>query len=192
MQAIRTRTTQRKHAQDDLALMEKLPPPLPSTTQLYGCSFNPELYETHPMAAKNLYDGSSISVLDYIFLEFRKFVSHPHYAKKSVTENFKSDKDFKLPKPSFGPETFEAAKRMVGDFLVPLETYHVCPKDCMIFRGELANKRSCPTCKSERYNNAGRALKVFKYFPLTPRIARIYQSENLVTVLQEHSSRPQG
>ena len=76
-------------------------PKLPST-----CLFNPNLYVQHPAAQKELYKGSKLSQLDYIFVEFRKFVSHPTYSKRTVTENFRTDSKFKLPQPNNCPKDY--------------------------------------------------------------------------------------
>ena len=163
-------------------------PPLP---RLDGCSNNPISYETNELALINLYAGSKISVLDFIFIEFRKFVSHPSYAKRSVTENFRSDVEFKLPKPNLCPASFEYAKGFVKDFLVPIRTYYdVCQNDCVVFRKSLAHNTFCPKCNLSSFKSDGKPRKIFKYLPLSPRLARIYQNENLVALLQSHVSCP--
>ena len=66
-------------------------------------------YKTSAVFNTPLYDGARITVGEYIFLEFRKFVSHPSFAKKTVSDNFRDDRDFKLPKPNYGPSSFATA-----------------------------------------------------------------------------------
>ena len=105
------------------------------------CVFYPALYENHPSATVPLYKGASISKLDHIFIEFRKFVSHPSSSKVAVTESLRSDKYLKLPKPNESCETFTEAKNNIKEFLVPLTTYHVCVNDCVIFTGEYADHK---------------------------------------------------
>ena len=68
--------------------------------QMPSCSFDPNLYESHWSAKTKLYNGSNISMLDHIYLELRKFVSHPNHSKAAVTESFRSDKLFKLHIPN--------------------------------------------------------------------------------------------
>ena len=64
----------------------------------------------------------------------RKFLSHPCHTKVSVTENFRCDKLYKLPKPNNACGSYEEAKNIIKEFLIPLQKYDVCPKDCVIFR----------------------------------------------------------
>ena len=116
-------------------------------------------------------------------VEFRKFVSHPSYAKTTVSENFRTDSLLKLPKPNHCSKDFSS-----GNFLVPIITYQVCSIDCVIFAGEISSCETWPKCGQNRYKN-GKPIKVFKYLPLAQRIARMYQNENLVRLLQAHSTR---
>ena len=57
----------------------------------FKMSLLPSLYKEHH-AEIPLCVGAPITVLDYVFLEMRKFVSHPCHTKVSVTENFRCDK----------------------------------------------------------------------------------------------------
>ena len=186
---LRSKRTIASHSKEDYVLIKSKQEKIYSSSQrLHGCSYNPSLYETHVASKTPLYSNAEISILDYIFIEFRKFVSHPSYAKTTVSETFRTDGLFKLPKPNNCPKDFTTAKLAIKDFLVPLITYHVCPKDCVIFTGEYSELEECPKCGEKRFKNR-KAAKTFKYFPLSPRIARIYQNENLVKLLQAHSSR---
>ena len=67
----------------------------------------------------------------------------------------------------------------------------MCPKDCVIFRGELKEDQQCPDCSSFRFTN-GKPKKIFKYFPIGPTIGRLYQDENLIKIWHAHSCRPEG
>lgn len=157
---------------------------------LSRCSFPESAYKTHHAATTQLYEKSSLSLLDYIFLEMRKFVSHPSFSKETVSENLRTDGEFKLPKPNMCPKTFYAARDVIKDFLIPLETYHVCPNDCVVFRGDLKDSNECPKCGAGRWKSGKKIpKKVFKYFPLAPRIARIYQTTSLAALMQEHGKR---
>ena len=160
-----------------------------SGVQLLNCPYFPSLFEEHH-ARIPLYGGAPITVLDYVFLDVRKFASHPCYTKVCVTENFRCDKLYKLPKPNNACGSYEEAKNIIKEFLIPLQKYDVCPKDCVIFRGELKEDQQCPNCSSFRFTN-GKQKKIFKYFPIGSRIERLYQDENLIIILHAHSSRPE-
>ena len=135
----RSRKTVEKHAHEDAALALTNIGPRPSTGENigYSCPFYPALYDYHPAATTPLYENSSISKLDHIYIEFRKFVSHPSHTKEAVTESFKCDKLLKLPKPNESCGSFEEARSVIEDFLVPLQKYHCCPNDCVIYRGSI-------------------------------------------------------
>ncbi|XP_066925721.1 uncharacterized protein [Clytia hemisphaerica] len=182
--AIRSSKTIYRHAKTDASYaIQKTTAPL--ETQNIDCPYYPGLFETHPAAKTPLFLDADISVLDHIFLEFRKFVSHPSYAKATVSESFRNDKLFKLPKPNESCSSYEEAKAKIKDFLIPIQTFKACEKDCVVFRNELSSAKTCPKCGSSKTKS-----KTFKYFPIGPRIARLYQNENLVRILQAHTTRP--
>ena len=159
-----------------------------NSTKLTNCSFDPNMYVQHETAKTPLYKDADITLLDYIFVEFRKFVSHPSYAKATVSEDFRTDSLFKLPKPNNCPRDFDHAKGLIKDFLIPLQTYHVFKNDCMIFKDEYAAAKECPICGSNHHKSNRKSAKIFKYFPIIPRIARMFQDTNLSQLLQEHST----
>ena len=109
-----------------------------TSPRLSGCSFDPDLYDSHPAAKTSLYKNSEISVLDYIFVEFRKCVSHLSYAKITVSETFRTDSVLKLPKPDHCPKDLSSGKHLITDSLV-LIIFHVCSNDCVIFTGEISS-----------------------------------------------------
>ena len=125
-----------------------------------------------------MYEGAPIKVLDYVFLEMRKFLSHPCHTKVSVTENFHCVKLYKLPKQDNAYGSYEEAKNLIKKSIIPLRKYVVYSKDCIIFQGELKEDQQCPKCSGFRFTN-GKPKKIFKYFPISPRIRRLYQYENL-------------
>ena len=85
--------------------------------QLLNCPYFPSLYKEHH-AKIPLYGGGPITVLDYVFLEMRKFVSHPCHAKVSVTKYFRCDKLYQLPKPNNACGSYEEAKNIIKEFLI--------------------------------------------------------------------------
>ena len=102
--------------------------------------------------------------MEYIFLEYRKFVTHPFYAKATVSEAFRTDSNFKLPQPNMCPRHFSDAKNTIKEFLVPMQTFYVCPRDCVVFRKDYEKLEKCPVCSSDRYKKNGRPGKVLSTF----------------------------
>ena len=95
----------------------------------------------------------------------RKFVSHLCHTKLSVSENFRYDDFYKLPKRNNACGWYEEAKIIIKEFLIPLQKYDVCPKDSVVFRGERREGQQCPNGNSFRFIN-GKLKKFFKYFPI--------------------------
>jgi hypothetical protein len=97
-------------------------------------------------------------------------------------------------------ETFHCAmayiKRNSPVLLADLVLYDVCPKDCVLFRGDLATEDQCPLCGADRYDGEGNAVRIFPYVPLIPRIRRFFASENWSRIFeasyQQSRRQPDG
>ena len=103
--------------------------------------------------------------------------------------------DAKLPK-----EHYEA-KKIVRDLSLGYEKIHACPNDCILFWKENVNLEACPCCKVSRWktneasiasknvsSNKGKkkAVKILQYFPLKPRLQRLFLSPDLVSFIKWH------
>lgn len=69
-----------------------------------------------------------------------------------------------------------------------------CKYDCILFWKENANLENCPTCKEPRYKvNDGRGKKiphkVLRYFPLIPRLKRLYGSKKTCNDMKWHKKK---
>ena len=75
------------------------------------------------------------------------------------------------------------------------EKIHACPNDCILFRNELKDASSCPTCGASRWKvnrrgtkkSKGVHVKVMWYFPLIPRFKRMFQSSKIAKDLIWHA-----
>ena len=75
---------------------------------------------------------------------------------------------------------------------------HACPKDCMLFRGDRAMQETCHVCKSSRWKDGEKngspaqpkrkkkPAKVLCYFPLIPRIQRLFATNKTSDDMQWH------
>ncbi|XP_042460501.1 uncharacterized protein LOC122044019 [Zingiber officinale] len=76
------------------------------------------------------------------------------------------------------------------------EKIHACPNDCCLFRKELKDLDSCPKCRSSRWKVdkvttkvcKGVPEKVLRYFPVIPRLKRMFKSEQKAEDLIWHSN----
>ncbi|XP_028087696.1 uncharacterized protein LOC114288392 [Camellia sinensis] len=92
------------------------------------------------------------------------------------------------------PWTLYDAKKFLCDLGLGYETIHSCKNDCALFWKESANLKKCPTCDACRYNlndNGGKKIphKVLRYFPLTPRLKRLYMSKKTAANMRWHNEK---
>ena len=95
------------------------------------------------------------------------------------------------------PKTFHEAKKIIRGLGLHYQKIHACPKDCMLFWGERSNQEFCHICKSSRWLDEGddtstesrkkkRPAKVLRYFPLIPRLRRLYASDKTSNDMRWH------
>ncbi|XP_019230042.1 PREDICTED: uncharacterized protein LOC109211006 [Nicotiana attenuata] len=95
------------------------------------------------------------------------------------------------------PESFNNAKNMIKDLGLHYEKIHACPNDCMLFWNNNANADNCSVCGSSRWKSSNRALtntsskvpaKVLRYFPLKPRLQRIFMCPETAIAMRWHAN----
>ncbi|XP_019256426.1 PREDICTED: uncharacterized protein LOC109234832 [Nicotiana attenuata] len=88
------------------------------------------------------------------------------------------------------PPSFYETKKIVEGLGLKYEKIHACPNDCMLFRKELANKNvnKCKICGASRWKNDARKIlaKVLRYFPLKPRLQRLFMSSETSKAMRWH------
>ncbi|XP_075097564.1 uncharacterized protein LOC107823484 [Nicotiana tabacum] len=81
------------------------------------------------------------------------------------------------------PESFNKARNMIKDLGLHYEKIHASPIDCMLFWKDNENADNCFVCGDSRWNVVVASLtntsfkilvKVLRYFPLKPRLQRIF------------------
>ena len=105
---------------------------------------------------------------------------------KSVTAILLWAKDL-LPKENTLPVNYPIMKGNLKGLGMKYKSIHCCKYDCILYYKEHKDKRACPVCKEPRYEQKmivhnKRLLKVdtqipkkvLKYFPLGPRLKRLY------------------
>ena len=73
---------------------------------------------------------------------------------------------------------------------------HACVNDCCLFTKENADAQLCPKCQTPRWKEnehtkeiiTGQAAKVLRYFPIIPRLQRMFRFEKTAINLRWHSS----
>lgn len=80
-------------------------------------------------------------------------------------------------------ESFHKARKVIRDLGLNYEKIHSCPNDCIFFWNDNSNLDNYVVCGSSRWKNVCDELtnkttkvpaKVLRYFPLKPRLQRIF------------------
>ena len=109
-----------------------------------------------------------------------------------------------LPAGHCIPDTIKKAQKTIRDLGLSHVKIDACVNDCVLFRGPLADMDMCPTCGESRWkkddtnsdefgepSKSGGAkkhtpCKVLRYFPLTPRLQRLYMSKETSSMMRWH------
>ncbi|KAL6533270.1 hypothetical protein OROMI_027382 [Orobanche minor] len=81
-----------------------------------------------------------------------------------------------LPDDNVLPRRAYEAKQMLKLIGLTHEKIHAYPKDCILYRKEYADLGECPKCGTKRYKKNKSPAKVMWYFPIIPRLRRLYSS----------------
>ncbi|KAK9990796.1 hypothetical protein SO802_025781 [Lithocarpus litseifolius] len=84
-----------------------------------------------------------------------------------------------LPKGNLVPRSTYEVKKILHDLGMSYEHIDACKNDCALFWKENKNLDKCQVCEAPRYKDTraqGKKIphKVLRYFPLTPRLRRLY------------------
>ncbi|KAL6141538.1 hypothetical protein ACLB2K_059826 [Fragaria x ananassa] len=129
-------------------------------------------------------------------LIFYKFKADNGLADSSFDELLEVIKDM-LPEVNTFPESLHTIKKFLKGFDLGYEKIDACINDCCLFRGEKKkNMQNCPECNASRWKvnprtneiNAGVPAKVLRYFPIIPRIKRMFLSASNSELLTWHST----
>ena len=100
-----------------------------------------------------------------------------------------------LPVNNEMPLSMYEAKKTLNALGMEYEKIHACPNDCMLYRNELRDESSCPTCGMSRWkvnkagvrNTKGVPAKVLWYLSPIPRFRRMFQSPKTANDLKWHA-----
>lgn len=114
-------------------------------------------------------------------------------SNKSVTMMLELMKDA-LPDENLLPSSYYSAKKLLADIGLGYQRIHACKNDCILFRKEHETLDSCPECSESRWKvNDGKGKKVpqkvLRYFPLKPRLQRLYMSNKTALHMRWHKEK---
>lgn len=133
-----------------------------------------------------LYDGAKVTIMDALVKYFAWFSEHPGISKEALSDILSMEHREILPPGNKLPPSYTEAMKLVEPYLVQPIVFHVCPNDCLVFRGDYTSLDVCTICGASRYENPGVAAKRFTYLPVGPRLVRMFGTSNLSEIIQAH------
>ncbi|XP_049388296.1 uncharacterized protein LOC125852607 [Solanum stenotomum] len=101
-----------------------------------------------------------------------------------------------LPPDNVMPKNFYETKKLMRGMNMPVEKIHTCVNACMIYWGEDSELVNCKFCSHPKYKLTSQRsvskknlvpFKQMYYFPLTPRLQRLYASKATVLHMRWHA-----
>jgi len=135
-----------------------------------------------------LYENSPVTVLQALAGYLAWFSQHPSASKTSITELLRLHQKFILPSPNNLLSCYDEAFKLIKPFLLPYISYDVCINECVVFRKtsryDHSKLKECPTCGENRFNASRIAKRKFSYYPLGPRLKRMFATSSISQCLQ--------
>ncbi|XP_028071049.1 uncharacterized protein LOC114273453 [Camellia sinensis] len=97
------------------------------------------------------------------------------------------------------PSLYYQAQKVTKDLGFTFEAFDAFPNSCMLFRKEDAKLDKCLICSGSRWKQNGRvrnderesgkrvAAKLIRYFPLKPRLQRLFMSWKMAKLMRWHA-----
>ncbi|XP_073108719.1 uncharacterized protein [Elaeis guineensis] len=156
---------------------------------------NPEaatFYRLLKDADKNLYPGcDKVSKLSFAVKLLHLKCSN-NWSDTLMDKLLKVFKEV-LPNGALVPNSFYEAKKLIQDLGLEHIKIDACLNDCVIYWGEHANAIVCPVCNLSRWKYQGRTRniphKILHYFPLKPRLQRLYMSKITAKDMRWHEEK---
>ncbi|CAM8907761.1 unnamed protein product [Rhodiola kirilowii] len=98
-----------------------------------------------------------------------------------------------LPHDNIYPGSYKDVKKVLKSIGLGYETIHACEHGCILYYKEFQDHVICPVCGEPRYAQRGSRSdvpkKTVKYFPLTPRLQRLYMTPHTAGQMRWHAVR---
>ncbi|XP_062009115.1 uncharacterized protein LOC133725758 isoform X2 [Rosa rugosa] len=98
-----------------------------------------------------------------------------------------------LPDGNTCPRSYYESKKVIRDLGLSYDKIHACKNDCVLFWEKYEDKLECPVCNEPRYSSDNGKKKVpqkiLRYFPLTPRLQRLFISKKTAVDMRWHKDK---
>ncbi|XP_076925784.1 uncharacterized protein LOC143588741 [Bidens hawaiensis] len=148
---------------------------------------------------KPLYTGcKNFSKLSDV-LKWFSLKSKHGWSDKSFTDTLVLLHDM-LPEGNELPVLLYQAKKLMCPMGLKVKRIHACPNDCMLYTKEFKYDHKCFNCGASRYKRKNETdevdddvtkneppAKILWYFPIIPRLRRLFANEKEAKLLRRHS-----
>ena len=96
-----------------------------------------------------------------------------------------------LPQSNCLPRNMYEMKSVLPKMGLEHQAIHCCPSGHILYHGpEHENLQECPSCGESRYVSGSDSIpqKVLRYFPIIPRLQRLFQCPEVATLLKWHAT----
>ncbi|CAN1750149.1 hypothetical protein LINPERHAP1_LOCUS3952 [Linum perenne] len=144
-------------------------------------------------AQTKLYPGcTKYSQLSFI-VKLLHLKVYNKWSNKSFDMLLKLLKDI-LPESNLVPNSYYEAKGVLRSLGLGYTPIHACKYDCALFWKENELLDACPICKTSRWKtNDGKGKKIpwkiLRYFPLKPRLRRLFMSNKTAREMRWHKEK---
>ncbi|XP_073049018.1 uncharacterized protein [Primulina eburnea] len=160
-------------------------------------SYIKSLYECIKSAEKEIWDGNphGHTVLS-VLARLLKMKQEHNMSERNYNDMCQLMSEL-CPSDNFVPESFYATKKIIKDLGLPVEKIDACNNNCMIYWGVDEGLTECKICEHPRYKRSrsrsrnpqkkGTPYKMMYYFPITPRLQRLYASKATASHMRWHN-----
>ena len=136
-----------------------------------------------------LYEGCSTNCLIAMLLLLNCFAIFG-VSNACADEMLKLMKEI-LPSKNTLPKSYYEARKYLGCMGLSYNSIHACRNGCCLYRKELTDVVNCPKCGAAKYTSekSHRAVKILRYFPLIPRLRRMFRCASLADLNKWHAKR---
>ncbi|XP_074314669.1 uncharacterized protein LOC141649900 [Silene latifolia] len=149
-------------------------------------------------ADQELWPGCELTKLSFLVLLFH-LKSTNKWSNKSIS-NLLEILRLAIPNGEHLPKSFAEAKKVISKLGLDYIKIDACPKHCQLYWKEKIGDDTCSTCGTSRWKrvreqltSTGRKKKkgipanVLRYFPLKPRLKRLFMSKKTASYMRWHS-----
>ncbi|XP_024199808.1 uncharacterized protein LOC112203009 [Rosa chinensis] len=149
-------------------------------------------YQLLEKADAELYPGAGKKMFDFL-IKLYQIKALNSWSDVSFTQLLELLKAY-LPPGETLPASFYLTKKFIKSLGLTYQKIDACPNDCMLYWKEYASNTVCHVCGTSRYKENTSPTKkvpakVLRYFPLGPRLQRLYMSRHTSEFMVWHSEK---